>query len=152
MENYNKSKSLNFIKYIINKANIRFREIILHSNSNIHISSMNHYLKECNGLSVYSFNDELKKTFKSKCIDELNSGLTVVYTAKQKNILLVEIHRSLEEKLFQSEKMKNYKKMQSNKKRIKWNNIHYRLFQFGSRFTIILSCALLIFLTIFLFK
>lgn len=93
-QKYISTKSLSFMKCIVNNADIQYSIIILHLNSNTHLLPMDY--KSIKELNYLYFNDEMKKILKSKCLEEL-SGLPVNYTAEEKNVFFEEIHRQLDQ-------------------------------------------------------
>ena len=84
MEKYNSTKSLNFMKCIVNNNDIN-NEITLHLNSNAHISTTDDTTFRC-------LNDEINKLLKAKIIDQL-TGLRINYTTEEKNMFFKEIQR-----------------------------------------------------------
>ena len=100
--NQTSSKYLNFMKYLVNNARILTSEI----------STLNSNLLPLNYTTFWLFdsNNQKKNFFQSKCLDGL-AGLAVNYTAEQKNMILEEIHRQLEQDRLQKQRLKEIENM-----------------------------------------
>lgn len=134
MENYKRSKYLNFSKCIVDKAQIESFHRTLHLNSNTNISPKDEtsvfYYKQLNYLNLFNVNDVMKNILNSKCIDECG-GLAVNYTTEQKNMLFDEIQSLLEKKFHESEqrKRKQDKMMMERKRELENKNTDVKVKQ-----------------------
>ena len=124
MENNKNSRYLNFMKCLFNKADLKFRKLTLHLNSNTQISTMDDtsvdYLNEFNDLNLDDFNNEIENILKYKCIDELR-GLTGLTRLKKKTCCSRKFIESLKKNVSYCWKRNRENKNENTKENVKKN-------------------------------